>query len=117
MIFHKNVVIEIQYHLFMMKIGFLLVQIIHLTYSSTFQIITTLTLEMLSIDCHYYVIRNLLVSDSLRDNFIFFIRTVLLFPLYLIFRKSLNKGIFPKMLKLSSVTPIYKSGNVTNVSN
>jgi hypothetical protein len=37
--------------------------------------------------------------------------------LYLVFKASLKQGIFPEKLKIGKVTPIFKSGDQTNVSN
>ena len=38
-------------------------------------------------------------------------------PLVMIFNASLKKGIFPDMLKLARLTPIYKFGQKSNLSN
>jgi hypothetical protein len=43
--------------------------------------------------------------------------SVLIRPLHLIFKKSLNSGHFPKMWKRSFVTPMDKSGDKQNVIN
>jgi len=39
------------------------------------------------------------------------------YPLWFLFRKSLDEGTFPSMFKFSSVTPIPKSGSPSVVSN
>ena len=38
-------------------------------------------------------------------------------PLYFIFNKSLETGVFPKIFKPSFITPIYKSGSRIDISN
>lgn len=35
----------------------------------------------------------------------------------LLFRRSLDEGIFPDLWKLCSVTPVFKSGNISQVTN
>lgn len=55
--------------------------------------------------------------DGLSGFFIYNLRSVLCFPLFLIFNKSLSEGVFPDIWKLSLVTPIFKSGDITDVIN
>ncbi|KAL4104367.1 hypothetical protein QTP88_019668 [Uroleucon formosanum] len=55
--------------------------------------------------------------DGLSGTFLYNIRSVLCFPLSLLFRRSIDDGIFPSMLKISSVTPVFKSGDKSNVTN
>uniref|UniRef100_A0A2S2Q917 RNA-directed DNA polymerase from mobile element jockey n=1 Tax=Sipha flava TaxID=143950 RepID=A0A2S2Q917_9HEMI len=55
--------------------------------------------------------------DGLSGTFLYNIRSVLCFPLWLLFRRSMDDGIFPSMLKISSVTPVFKSGDKSNVTN
>lgn len=38
-------------------------------------------------------------------------------PLHFIFNKSLNEGIFPDLWKIARISPIFKSGDKSNVSN
>jgi len=45
--------------------------------------------------------------DGLPGTFIYNIRSALCFPLWLIFRRSLDTGTFPSMFKISSVTPVF----------
>ena len=45
------------------------------------------------------------------------LKSVLCYPLLLIFNKSLSEGLFPDIWKVSSVSPIFKSGDKSNVSN
>jgi len=49
--------------------------------------------------------------------FIYNLRSVLCFPLFLIYNKSLSESVFSDIWKISSVTPIFKSGDVTDVIN
>lgn len=49
--------------------------------------------------------------------FLYQLRSIKAFPLFLIFWRSLDEGIFPSILKLSSVTPIHKSDNKSNITN
>ena len=55
--------------------------------------------------------------DGLSGSFIYNLRSVLCFPLFLIYSKSLFEGVFPDIWKFSSVTPIFKSGDITEVIN
>jgi len=50
-------------------------------------------------------------SDRLPGTFLFNLKSFLSVPLWLIFRRSLDEGVFPSIWKLSSVTPIFKSGD------
>jgi hypothetical protein len=45
------------------------------------------------------------------------IRSIIALLLFSFFRRSLDEGIFPSILKLSYVTPIPKSGNLSCASN
>ncbi|KAF0748809.1 Uncharacterized protein FWK35_00017449 [Aphis craccivora] len=45
------------------------------------------------------------------------LKSVLSYPSYLLFRKSLDEGIYPDILKLSTVKPIYKLGDKSNFAN
>jgi len=56
-------------------------------------------------------------SDGLADTFLYNFKSVLCVPLWLIFRRFLNEGIFPSIRKISSITPILKSGDKSNVRN
>jgi len=56
---------------------------------------------------------NLRLTKSVGPNglsgfFLYNLRSVLCFPLFLIFNQSLSEGVFPDIWKLSSVTPIFK---------
>jgi hypothetical protein len=55
--------------------------------------------------------------DGLPGTFLYNIRSALCFPLWLIFRRSLDTGTFPSMFKISSITPVYKTGDKTDVNN
>jgi hypothetical protein len=55
--------------------------------------------------------------DGLPGEFLFQLRFIISYPLWIIFNRSLNEGIFPSMLKFSSVTPILKSGTPSSVLN
>lgn len=46
--------------------------------------------------------------DCLSGFFIFNLRSVLCFPLLLIYSKSLFEGVFPDIWMISSITPIFK---------
>ncbi|KAL4108114.1 hypothetical protein QTP88_018366 [Uroleucon formosanum] len=48
--------------------------------------------------------------DGLLGVFLFHLRSIIAYPLFLLFRRSLDEGIFPSILQLSSVTPVHKSG-------
>jgi hypothetical protein len=55
--------------------------------------------------------------DGISGTFLYNIKSSLCFPLWLIFRRSMDAGVFPSMFKMSSVTPIFKSGDKSNVKN
>lgn len=55
--------------------------------------------------------------DDLCGDFLFQLGYVIAYPLWLLFRRSLNEGIFPIMLKISSITPIPKSGSHSIIYN
>lgn len=48
--------------------------------------------------------------DGFSGEFLYMLKSVLSYPLSLLFRKSLDEGLYPDILKLSTVKPIYKSG-------
>ncbi|KAL4097682.1 hypothetical protein QTP88_022414 [Uroleucon formosanum] len=55
--------------------------------------------------------------DGLPGVFLFQLRSIIAYPLFLLFRHSLDEGIFPTTLKFSSVTPVHKSGVKSDISN
>lgn len=55
--------------------------------------------------------------DGLSGDFLFHLRSVISYLLWLLFRRSLDDGIFPSIIKFSSVTPILKSGDPSSVLN
>ncbi|XP_029342108.1 uncharacterized protein LOC115033529 [Acyrthosiphon pisum] len=55
--------------------------------------------------------------DGLSGHFLFELRTIIAYPLWLLFRRTLDEGTFPSMFKFSSVIPIPKSGSSSIVSN
>jgi len=55
--------------------------------------------------------------DGLSGHFLYELRTIIAYPLWLLFRRSLDEGVFPSMFKFSSVTPIPKSGSPSVISN
>lgn len=55
--------------------------------------------------------------DGLSGDFLFHLRSVISYPLWLLFRSSLDEGIYPSILKFSSVIPIFKSGDPSSVLN
>lgn len=55
--------------------------------------------------------------DGLLGNFLFELRLVIAYPLWIIFRRSLDGCIFPSMLKFCSVSPVSQSGNSAVVFN
>jgi len=48
--------------------------------------------------------------DGICGEFLYQIRSIIAFPLFSIFRRLLDEGIFPSISKLSNVTPILKPG-------
>jgi hypothetical protein len=55
--------------------------------------------------------------DDLNGNIIIDSLEPLKNVLYLVFKASFQQGIFPDKLKVAKITPIFKSGEQTNVSN
>ncbi|KAF0683004.1 Reverse transcriptase domain-containing protein, partial [Aphis craccivora] len=55
--------------------------------------------------------------DGLTGVFLFQLRFIIAYPLFLLFRRSLDEGIFPTILKFSSVTPVHKSDVKSDISN
>lgn len=55
--------------------------------------------------------------DGLPCVFLFQLRSIIAYPLFLLFRRSLDEGIFPTILKFSSVKPVHKSGVKSDISN
>lgn len=55
--------------------------------------------------------------DGLPGVFLCHLRSIIAYPLFLLFRRSLDEGIFPSILKLSSITPVHKSGIKSDISN
>ncbi|KAL4132516.1 hypothetical protein QTP88_009654 [Uroleucon formosanum] len=55
--------------------------------------------------------------DGLSDIFLYNIKSLLCFPLWLHFRRFIDCGVFPSILKISSITPIFKSGDKNDVNN
>ena len=55
--------------------------------------------------------------DDISFNVIKHIYEYICIPLKHIFQLSVSQGIFPDSLKIAKVTPIFKSGEVTNLSN
>ncbi|KAL4082753.1 hypothetical protein QTP88_029626 [Uroleucon formosanum] len=55
--------------------------------------------------------------DGLPGVFLFQLRSIIAYPLFLLFRRSLDEGIFPTILKFSSVMPVHKSGVKSDISN
>jgi len=55
--------------------------------------------------------------DDISGDFLYNLRHVISFPLWAIFRLSLDQGIFPEIWKISSLTPIPKSNNTSEIEN
>jgi len=55
--------------------------------------------------------------DGLQGIFLFKLKSVISYPLWILLRRSLDEGIFSQIPKLGSITPILKSGCPTDVSN
>jgi hypothetical protein len=56
-------------------------------------------------------------SDDIPNLFVKECADVLVDPLLAVFRKSLSEGVFPDLWKISRVVPIYKSGDISDVTN
>ncbi|KAF0702936.1 putative RNA-directed DNA polymerase, partial [Aphis craccivora] len=54
---------------------------------------------------------------GLQGRFLFMLRDIIAWPLFLIFRKSIDSGVFPAALKFGSITPLFKSGDPKIITN
>ena len=79
-------------------------------------------------NCHFSCSDVLSALESLKSNhsngpdnisalLLYNCRNSLVYPLYLLFQRSLNEGVFPTIWKTCSITPILKSGDPSDVSN
>ena len=55
--------------------------------------------------------------DSLNANFILEFENYLIQPLHYIFNQSITSGIFPSLLKIAKVLPVYKKGDRLSLCN
>lgn len=55
--------------------------------------------------------------DSIFGVFLFYLRHTISFSLWIFFRRFLDEITFPDLWKISSVNPILKSGNASQVTN
>lgn len=55
--------------------------------------------------------------DGVSARLLFNCQDSIVYPIFLLFRQSLDEGIFPAVWKTSSVTPVLKSGDSSLVSN
>lgn len=55
--------------------------------------------------------------DGISARLLFNCRDSIVFPLFILFRRSLDEGIFPSVWKICSVSPVFKSGDPSLVSN
>lgn len=55
--------------------------------------------------------------DGLCGEFIYQLKYIISYPLWLIFRRSLDEGVFPSILKFSSNSPISKADSHSVISN
>lgn len=55
--------------------------------------------------------------DGISGDFLYNLRHVISFLLWVLFHLSLDQGIFPEIWKISSLTPIPKSNNTSEVEN
>ncbi|XP_065678128.1 uncharacterized protein LOC136093129 [Hydra vulgaris] len=56
-------------------------------------------------------------ADKINGNVIIDCFDILKHILFKVFRASINQGIFPEQLKVAKVTPIFKEGGRSNISN
>ncbi|KAF0761160.1 Uncharacterized protein FWK35_00013017 [Aphis craccivora] len=60
---------------------------------------------------------NSIGPDGIQGDFLYKLRSVLAEPLWFLFIRSIDSGIFPSALKLGSIRPILKSVESTDVTN
>ena len=53
--------------------------------------------------------------DDIDSNVIIKVYHEISYPLFMIFYSLFNKGIFPELLKVSNIFPIFKAGNIEDV--
>jgi len=55
--------------------------------------------------------------DGISARLLYNCRDYIVYSLFILFRRSLDEGVFPDVWKTYSVTPVYKSGDSSLVSN
>lgn len=55
--------------------------------------------------------------DGLQGHYLYMLRDVIAWPLFLLFRMSVESGVFPAALKIGAISPLLKSGDPNVVSN
>jgi len=55
--------------------------------------------------------------DEISAQCLYNCRFSIAYPIYLLFRRSLDLGIFPKVWKISSIAPVLKSGDASDIQN
>jgi len=55
--------------------------------------------------------------DGISARLLYNCRDSMVYPLFILFRRSIDEGVFPDIWKTCSVTPVYKSGDPSFVSN
>jgi len=55
--------------------------------------------------------------DGVSGYFLANLSDSIAYPIFLLYNKSLEEGVFPSIWKISSVTPVFKKGDKSNVKN
>lgn len=55
--------------------------------------------------------------DGIQGHYLFMLKDAIAWPLFLLFRMSVELGVFPAALKIGSITPLLKSGDPKIVTN
>jgi len=68
------------------------------------------TLDDVNKSLNYIYIKSV-GPDGLQGHFLFILRDVIAWHLFLLFRKSIDSDVFSAALNIGSITPLFKSGN------
>ncbi|KAL4084001.1 hypothetical protein QTP88_029317 [Uroleucon formosanum] len=55
--------------------------------------------------------------DGISGFFLSSLSDSIAYPVFLLFNKSLKEGVFPSLWKISSITPVFKKGNKSDIKN
>jgi len=113
---------ELISNLFSLYFNKLYVPSLSMNYSSPFlfrDLPSTCSFDIDDVDSGLDALKNVksLGPDGPYGIFLYSLKSSICFPLWLLFRHSLDSGVFSSILKINAVTPIFKSGDKADVIN